>query len=403
VWDSTDDLPELLGGRYDLGEVLGEGGMGVVYRAWDIQLQRYVAIKLLRQFAVGSSARARFGTEAKTLARLSHPGLITLLDASTFGDEPYLVMELVVGQTLVDHSGEVGLGLREVVGIGIELADVLDYVHRQQIVHRDLKPSNVLLRHDGRVKLADFGVARLLDGAVRHTATGMTMGTAAYLSPEQVRGETLTVASDIYSLGLVLLEARSGHPVYQGAHAAVAVARLTSPPPIDAALPRKLRILLTEMTADQPADRPSAAQVAARFRSILTELDDETEALPSQPPTQVRRPGSGRRVLAPLAGVAAAAVLITALLVGSPFGSPFGSRAGTAGQGAERPAPSVSATPAGSGGSGGSLGSGGPGRQVSVQSAPTTSTMSPVATGNSGKSSAPGQAKQKEKKEKKDK
>lgn len=263
------DRPALLSGRYELSGVIGRGGMGVVYRAWDLQLERYVAVKILRGMAMDPIGRARFRAEGQTLARLSHPGLITLLDAQTEGDEPYLVMELVDGEPLTGLCQGQKMDVGEVAVLGVALAEALDHVHRRRIIHRDITPSNVLIGRDGRVKLADFGVARLLDGISGHTATGTMLGTAGYVSPEQVRREPLTPASDIYSLGLVLLEALSGEPSFVGSWDVVALARLTTSPRIDKSLPAPLRELLATMTATDPARRPGAAQVAIALRSLV--------------------------------------------------------------------------------------------------------------------------------------
>jgi serine/threonine protein kinase len=272
---------DLLGGRYHVGEEIGQGGMGVVHRAWDVQLKRYVAVKLLRDLAMDPVGRARFQAEGETLARLSHPGLITVFDAQTEGDRPYLVMELVDGESLTERCRSRWLELDEVTTLGAELAEALAHVHDHRIVHRDIKPGNVLISREGQVKLADFGVARLLDGFTRHTATGITIGTAAYLSPEQVRSQPLTVASDIYSLGLVLNETISGTPSFAGSWDVVAIARLTTSPWIDERLPAPLRALLTAMTANNPLQRPSAAEVATALRS----LPATSPQLPGQPLT----------------------------------------------------------------------------------------------------------------------
>jgi serine/threonine protein kinase len=257
---------DLLSDRYELGDVIGRGGMGVVHRAWDRHLQRDVAVKILRNFTVSPVGRARFRDEGATLARLSHPGLITLFDAQTEDDEPYLVMELVEGEPLNELCAGRGLSITDVATFGAALAEALDHVHRRRVIHRDIKPSNVLIGRDGRVKLADFGVARLIDDLTRYTATGMTMGTVGYLSPEQVRGDLLTPASDIYSLGLVLIEALSGEPAFPGSRDVVALIRLTTSPRIDEALPEPLRELLADMTASDPARRPSAGEVAIELR-----------------------------------------------------------------------------------------------------------------------------------------
>jgi len=279
--------PDLLSGRYLLGDVIGRGGMGVVHRAWDTRLCRYVAVKILRQVAPDELSRERFILEGRTLAALNHPGLITLFDVVSTEDEPYLVMELVEGQSLKERCRESGMDVRQVAAIGAELADALAYVHHHQIVHRDLKPSNVLLADDGRVKLADFGIAQLIDNSSEYTPTGVTIGTVAYLSPEQVRTDPMTVASDIYSLGLVLLEALTGRRVFAGPPAEAALARLTRSPTFDATLPAPFRALIGAMTELDPTRRPAAETVALAFRAFLADTApalDPTRPISLAPP-----------------------------------------------------------------------------------------------------------------------
>ncbi len=268
--DSQNGRPDLLGGRYLLGEVIGRGGMGVVQRAWDTQVDRYVAVKRLHELATDPEWLARFSAEGRILAGLSHPGLITVLDAAAEDDEPYLVMELVVGAPLSERCRGVRIEPGLVASIGARVADALDYVHERRLVHRDIKPANVLLADDGRVKLADFGIARLVDSVSPATSTGVMFGTVGYLSPEQVRSEPVGVASDIYSLALVLMEALTGAPVYTGAPGAVALARLTNPPRLNENFSPAWGQLLKVMTAAQPQDRPTAAQVARQLRRILS-------------------------------------------------------------------------------------------------------------------------------------
>lgn len=264
--DTLERDPQLLSDRYALGDVIGRGGMGLVYRAWDSVLQREVAVKVLHRLAMEDEINLlRFTSEAETLARFHHPALVTLHDAATHDAQPYFVMELVEGETLKKRCRREPLSAHEVSRIGACLAEALAHVHDQRVVHRDVKPSNVLLGADGSVKLGDFGVARALDAAERLTGTGLTMGTAGYLSPEQVRGEEIRQASDIYSLGLVLIEALSGRPAYDGDPVVVAVARLNNPPRIDLDIPAALAGLLTEMTAGDPALRPDARQIADRL------------------------------------------------------------------------------------------------------------------------------------------
>jgi eukaryotic-like serine/threonine-protein kinase len=258
----------VLADRYRLEKILGRGGMAEVWRATDPVLHRPVAVKVLRDTADDESDRLRFTAEARTLARLSHPGLVMLLDAGINAERPYLVLELVEGRTLDQECGGRPADPARVTEIGRELAAALAYAHGAGVIHRDVKPGNVLLGHDGRIKLADFGIARLIGETVRHTRTGQAIGTAAYLSPEQVRGEDVTVATDVYSLGLLLLEALTGERAYPGTPTEAALARLSRQPAIPDSLPPDWAPLLTEMTALDPEDRPEADAVVARLRAI---------------------------------------------------------------------------------------------------------------------------------------
>jgi predicted Ser/Thr protein kinase len=262
-------LPDRLGRRYEVQRLLGRGGMADVYAARDTVLGRAVAVKVLRDTA----NRDRFESEARTLAGLAHPGLVTVLDAGITDDQPWLVMELIDGATLADCCSGVALDPQRVAALGAKLADALSYVHASGFVHRDVKPGNVLLAGDGRVLLADFGIARLVEGAPTVTDTGFTVGTAAYLAPEQVRGEPVTPAADVYSLGLVLLEALTGERAYPGATAEAAVARLTRPPAVPPTLPRDWQNLLAAMTALDPARRLSPAQLAGALRGLAHGMD----------------------------------------------------------------------------------------------------------------------------------
>jgi eukaryotic-like serine/threonine-protein kinase len=267
---STDE-PDVLAGRYTLERVIGRGGMADVYRATDKVLEREVAIKVLRAHTATDQDRARFDGEARTLAQFDHPNLVSVLDAGINDDTPYLVMDLVEGRSLAAACADGPLPMRQVALVGAGLADALAYVHSHAVVHRDLKPGNVLLGSDGCVRLADFGIARLL-GDTGQTATGTLIGTAAYLSPEQVQGEMVSPASDIYSLGLLLLEAASGVRAYTGTPTEAALARLHTPPPIAEALSPAWRQLLRAMTDLEPARRPNADE-AGRALRVLAEPD----------------------------------------------------------------------------------------------------------------------------------
>lgn len=251
-----------IGGRYALGALLGRGGMADVHRATDQQLGREVAIKLLRDATAGETERARFAGEARTVAGLSHPAIVTLLDAGLTDDRPYLVMELVDGVTLGQRCQGDALPPGEVARIGCALADGLAFAHSKGIVHRDVKPGNVLLDADGRVYLTDFGIARMLDSTTRHTQAGQAIGSPAYLAPEQVTGGELSGAADVYALGLLLLEALTGRRAYVGTTTEIVYARLKAPPEVPAELGEPWVGLLPRMTAVDPADRPTAAEAA---------------------------------------------------------------------------------------------------------------------------------------------
>ena len=203
------DAP-LLADRYALGDLLGQGGMADVFRAHDGVLDREVAVKMLRDSTADGSDRTRFTSEARTLARLSHTGLVMVLDAGIEIDRPFLVMELVDGATLADRLRDGPLDIETAASVGVQVSEALAYAHERGVVHRDVKPANLLLDASGRVKLADFGIARLLGDTIRHTMTGHAIGTAAYLAPEQVQGRDVDGRSDVYSLGLVLLESITG-------------------------------------------------------------------------------------------------------------------------------------------------------------------------------------------------
>jgi serine/threonine protein kinase len=291
----------LLADRYRLGEVLGTGGVAEVRRARDVVLARDVAVKLFRRNGDAADVR-RFDNEIRTLATLSHPGLVTVYDADTSGDTPFMVLELVDGRTLRDRIATGPMGVGEVRRLGAALADALAHVHDRGFIHRDIKPSNILLDDDDAPRLADFGLARLVDGA-RFTRADQVVGTAAYLAPEQVRGGEITSAVDVYALGLVLLECLTGHREYEGPEIEAAVARLHRPPVIPEDLPFDLTRLLSLMTSLSAARRPTARECADTLRG-------------SGPPTLVApAPRRSRGMLAAASAAVLAAALGTALVM----------------------------------------------------------------------------------------
>ncbi len=298
---------EPLGGRYQLGEVIGRGGMASVYTAKDLNLGRDVALKLFAPQSADPDELRRQEAEIQLLATLNHPSLVTLFDAGTdtrIPEEPrpFLTMELVDGQDLRTRIRHSPLPPDELAVLGAGIADALAYVHGLGIVHRDIKPANILLvpvrpGEPLRPKLTDFGIARIIDGT-RLTATGTMVGTAAYLSPEQARGADLGPASDIYSLGLVLLECLKGEVEYPGSAVESAVARLHRAPVIPDAVPEEWARLIRAMTVLEPLDRPSAADLEAAFRMALVSPGslpgpvsaETTRILPAPPARRPRRP-----------------------------------------------------------------------------------------------------------------
>jgi serine/threonine-protein kinase len=271
-------LGDVLGGRYRLVELLGQGGMATVYRASDAQLGREVAVKVLRpEYGSDPGFVARFRQEAQAAASLSHPNIVSVFDFGIDAGGPYIVMEYVDGEdvaTLLARNGP--LPPRQAARLAAEVAHALAAAHTRGIVHRDVKPGNVLVSADGRVKVADFGIARALADA-RLTLPGVTLGSVHYMSPEQALGEQATEASDIYALGVVLYELLAGRRPWEGDSAgAVAMARVSAPPPrisaIRPGVPATLEAIDLRALSPDPAGRfPDATAMAQALEGFLAE------------------------------------------------------------------------------------------------------------------------------------
>jgi len=251
-----------LGGRFQLTTRIAIGGMGEVWKAKDLILGRIVAIKVLKEEYTGDPGfLQRFRAEARHTALLNHVGIANVFDYGEEEGSAYLVMELVPGQPLssiIEH--EQVLSPDRTLSMIAQTARALSVAHAQGLVHRDIKPGNLLITPDGRVKVTDFGIARLAD-QVPLTQTGQVMGTAQYLAPEQATGQLATGASDIYALGVIGYECLTGHRPFSGeSQIAIALAQVNdAPPPLPEHLPKPVRALLMSMLAKDPKNRPADA------------------------------------------------------------------------------------------------------------------------------------------------
>ena len=267
----------LLLGRYQPLSLLARGGSSLVYRGTDQTLNRDVAIKV---FSAGVDVE-QYRAELRLLASLSHHGVVSIVDAgiddsAPSDPRPFLVMELISGRTLRETIAQGKLTERQIGEIVYEVAEALDYVHDRGVIHRDVGPSNIMLTDYGtassrsRARITDFGIAVGQD--YTPVDSGEVTGTVGYLSPEQVRGSGLSPATDIYSLGLVMLECFTKTMAYPGTQVESALARLEHDPPIPDSMREPWRSLIAAMTALDPEKRPTAADVAERVRGILRDV-----------------------------------------------------------------------------------------------------------------------------------
>ena len=278
------DVSTRIAGRYRVDARLGGGGMADVYDAYDEVLNRPVAVKLLRGIDDAGAAR-RFAEEIRLTARVNHPNIVSLFDAGEHEGSPFLVLERVSGGTLAGEMATGPMPPQRVAEIGEQLASALSHSHAAGIVHRDVKPTNILISDDGSVRLADFGIA-VTATATRLTVAGSIAGSAGYVSPEQVLGTGAGAPSDIYALGLVLLECLTGAPPWSGTTVEVALARLASDPFLPPSLSPEWTTLLRSMTARDPEDRPPIDLVGhALWKLAIDEsFDQALFPLPAPPP-----------------------------------------------------------------------------------------------------------------------
>ena len=342
---------ELIAGRYELEELAGTGGMSSVYRAHDTLLERHVALKLLHEYH-GADAESieRFRREARAVAQLSHPHIVTVIDRGEDGDRQFIVFEYVDGENLKELVAREGpLPVRRALELAIQVGEGLACAHEHGVVHRDVKPQNVLLNGDGQAKVTDFGIARSLDVDHGMTQTGTVIGTSNYIAPEQASGRSVDERTDIYSLGVVLFELLTGDVPFPGENfVAVAMRHVHEEPPsvleLRPDVPFRVAQVVERALAKDPDDRfPSMATMVAELRACLAE-GEAPDARTMIVPPAAQRGAAGRRrrrrawpLVALLVGLAVvAAVAVWALSGRDPAGGDEGGGAGSGGGGAAK-------------------------------------------------------------------
>ena len=321
---------QLIADRYELKDPVGKGGMATVYCAYDTQLERTVALKILHEhFGEDEDYVDRFRREARAAAQLSHPGIVTVIDRGEEDGRQFIVFEFVEGETLKDLVERGGpLPIRGALEIALQVGRALAFAHQQGLIHRDIKPQNVLLNGEGRAKVTDFGIARSLD-AVGHTETGTVLGTSHYIAPEQARGERVDAQTDVYSFGVVLYELLTGEVPYSGDNFLTVALRHVNedvPGVLERRpdCPLRLAALVERCLAKDPAERPASMEaVVSELEATLADLDARPDGeatmivkSPVVKQSRPRRERSGRRSLTPLLLTLLGVVLLAAVLGG---------------------------------------------------------------------------------------
>ena len=322
------DVPQLIAGRFRIERQIGTGGMGAVYLATHLDLERPVAVKIIRpEFASDADVSDRFLREARTMAKLRHPNAAMIFDAGNLPDgRHYIVMEFVEGETLSQALARQGrFSFTDAIDIATQICDVLEEAHRLGIIHRDLKPSNILLGKRG-VCVLDFGVAEVLASSAESTAThastgsGQLIGTPRYMSPEQCLGQRVGARSDLYSLGVLLYEMIAGRPPFvDPLQSALLVKQATAPAPplprLRQDIPRSLALAVHSLLAKRPEDRPRTAAMAKMLleRSLLR---PEGPVAPADPmSSMVAAADAGRGLLFRVGAPTILVTIFSALLV----------------------------------------------------------------------------------------
>lgn len=271
--------------HYKVLEKLGEGGMGVVYKALDTKLNRHVALKFLPpNVAEDIQQKARFVHEAQAISSLNHPHIATIHDVEEQGENHFIVLEYIEGGTLKQKTKQQQLDLRETLEYATQIADGLAYAHKKGIIHRDIKSDNVMITSEDRIKITDFGLAKLKGGA-NVTKTGSTVGTAAYLSPEQARGEAVDHRSDVFSSGVVLYEMLTGELPFKAEHeAALIYLILNEQPAVPSALDRRIphrmdSVVMKMLEKDRSARYQNMDEVSRALQEVRTEMETSVQSV----------------------------------------------------------------------------------------------------------------------------
>ena len=277
-------------GRYQILDELGKGSMGIVYKAHDPQIDRPVALKVLRQDRINEEFIQRFLIEARAIGKLSHPNIVTVYDTGEDQGNLFIAMELLAGKSLKDVARSENLHLQKIAYIGAQVAEALNYAHQQGIIHRDIKPSNIILGSDSHVKITDFGIARIEDSSgPQQTQAGAILGTPVYMSPEQVMAKPVDGRSDLYSLGVILYELVTGGKPFRGDSIAVIFNSIiqddpSTPELSDDPSSRPLSELIMKSISKAPQDRfQSGSEMAKPLKACLQRRKSDTREAEPRP------------------------------------------------------------------------------------------------------------------------
>ena len=297
-------------GRHRIVKELGKGAMGVVYQAHDPQIDRLVALKVLRPDRVTTEAfLQRFMKEAKAIGRLSHPNMVVVYDVGEDHGTVYIAMEFLEGKPLNELIQIDSFQPEEIIELGVQVAEALDYAHRKGIVHRDIKPSNIIVQPDGHIKITDFGIAHIEDPeATQQTQAGEILGTPAYMSPEQVLSQPVDGRSDLFSLGVILYELATGKRPFQGENLAAMFRMITGEEPpepitLNPAMPRELSRDIMKCLAKDPEQRFATGRELAEALRRSVQI-----ARPTPGPVPAPKPAR-RGLISSLAAVLLAGII----------------------------------------------------------------------------------------------